>query len=95
MNIITTALEGVIIIEPKLFRDSRGFFMETYNQDRYKEAGIADIFVQDNLSYSVKGTLRGLHFQTKRPQAKLVQVVTGEIFDVAVDIRPGSSTFGK
>jgi dTDP-4-dehydrorhamnose 3,5-epimerase len=95
MNIITTALEGVIIIEPEIFRDSRGFFMETYNQDRYKEAGIVSIFVQDNLSYSVKGSLRGLHFQVKRPQAKFVQVVTGEIFDVAVDIRPGSSTFGK
>ncbi len=95
MNIITTQLEDVVIIEPEVFRDSRGFFMETYNQDRYKEAGIAGIFVQDNLSYSVKGTLRGLHFQVKRPQAKLVQVVTGEIFDVAVDIRQGSSTFGK
>ena len=95
MNIITTQLEDVVIIEPEIFRDSRGFFMETYNQDRYEEAGIAGIFVQDNLSYSVKGTLRGLHFQVKRPQAKLVQVVTGEIFDVAVDIRQGSSTFGK
>ncbi len=95
MNIITTALEGVIIIEPEIFRDSRGFFMETYNQDRYKEAGIVSIFVQDNLSYSVKGSLRGLHFQVKRPQAKFVQVVTGEIFDVVVDIRPGSPTFGK
>ena len=95
MNIIKTALDGVIIIEPEIFRDSRGFFMETYNQDRYKEAGIAGIFVQDNLSYLVKGALRGLHFQIKRPQGKLVQVVTGEIFDVAVDIRQGSSTFGK
>lgn len=95
MNIITTQLEGVIIIEPEVVRDNRGFFMETYSLDRYKEAGIAGNFVQDNLSYSLKGTLRGLHFQIKRPQAKLVQVVTGEIFDVAVDIRPGSSTFGK
>ncbi|MBC8199016.1 MAG: dTDP-4-dehydrorhamnose 3,5-epimerase [Desulfobacterales bacterium] len=95
MNIINTALEGVIIIKPEIFTDNRGFFMETYSRDRYKEAGIAGNFVQDNLSYSMKGTLRGLHFQTKRPQAKLVQVVTGEIFDVAVDIRPGSSTFGK
>ncbi len=95
MNIIATDLDGVIIIEPDIFADSRGFFMETYNQDRYKEAGIAGSFVQDNLSCSVKGVLRGLHFQVKRPQAKLVQVVTGEIFDVAVDIRPGSSTFGK
>ena len=95
MNIITTQLDGVIIIEPEVFRDNRGFFMETYSRDRYKEAGVVCDFVQDNLSYSMKGTLRGLHFQIKRPQAKLVQVVTGEIFDVAVDIRPGSSTFGK
>lgn len=94
MNIIKTDLEGVIIVEPKVFIDSRGFFMETYNQDRYKKS-INCVFVQDNLSYSVKGTLRGLHFQIKRPQAKLVQVVTGKIFDVAVDIRLGSSTFGK
>ena len=95
MNIITTALDGVIIIEPEVFRDNRGFFMETYSRAKYKEAGVVCDFVQDNLSYSMKGTLRGLHFQIKRPQAKLVQVVTGEIFDVAVDIRPGSSTFGK
>ena len=95
MNIITTQLDGVIIIEPEVFRDNRGFFMETYSRDRYKEAGVVCDFVQDNLSYSMKGTLRGLHFQAKRPQAKFVQVITGEIFDVAVDIRPGSSTFGK
>ena len=94
MNIIKTTLEDVVIIEPEVFTDNRGFFMEIYNQDRYKKS-INRIFVQDNLSYSVKGTLRGLHFQIKRPQAKLVQVITGEIFDVAVDIRPGSSTFGK
>ncbi len=95
MKIIKTLLEGVFIIEPKVFRDSRGFFMETYNQNRYRESGIHRIFVQDNLSCSVKGTLRGLHFQVKHPQAKLVQVITGEIFDVAVDIRPDSPTFGK
>jgi len=95
MNIIKTVLEDVVIIEPEVFRDNRGFFMETYSRDRYKEAGVVCDFVQDNLSYSVKGTLRGLHFQIKRPQAKLVQVVTGEIFDVAVDTRTGSSTFGK
>ena len=95
MNIITTALDGVIIIEPEVFRDNRGFFMETYSRAKYKEAGVVCDFVQDNLSYSMKGTLRGLHFQVKRPQAKFVQVITGEIFDVAVDIRPGSSTFGK
>jgi len=89
MNIITTQLEDVVIIEPEIFTDNRGFFMEIYNQDRYKKS-INRTFVQDNLSYSMKDTLRGLHFQIKRPQAKLVQVVTGEIFDVAVDIRPGS-----
>lgn len=95
MNIITTSMEGVLIIEPKVFTDNRGFFMETYNRNRYIKAGINTLFVQDNLSYSVLGTVRGLHYQIRRPQAKLIQVVTGEIFDVAVDIRPGSGTFGK
>lgn len=95
MNLITTSIPGVLIIEPKVFRDSRGFFMETYHQKRYRESEINRDFVQDNLSFSVKGTLRGLHFQVKRPQAKLVQVIAGEIFDAAVDIRPGSRTFGK
>lgn len=95
MNIITTSLEGVLIIEPMVFEDNRGFFMETYNQNNYQKSGINRLFVQDNLSYSVRGTLRGLHFQIKHPQAKLVQVIKGEIFDVAVDIRKGSPTFGK
>ncbi len=95
MNIINTNIEGVLIIEPKVFKDSCGFFMETYNQNRYKQAGVDTVFVQDNLSYSVQGTIRGLHFQTRHPQAKLVQVITGEIYDVAVDIRPDSDTFGK
>ena len=95
MNIITTSLEGVLIIEPRVFKDNRGFFLETYNQNKYQKSGIKRLFVQDNLSYSVRGTLRGLHFQIKHPQAKLVQVINGEIFDVAVDIRKGSSTFGK
>jgi len=95
MNIIKTSLEGVLIIEPKVFKDSRGFFMETYHEERYRQFGIDRIFVQDNLSYSVQGTLRGLHFQKKHPQAKLVQVITGEIFDVAVDIRQDSPTFAK
>ncbi len=95
MNIITTQLEGVVIIEPEVFRDNRGFFAETYNQKRYEKYGINCIFVQDNLSYSQQNTLRGLHFQIKHPQAKLVQVISGEIFDVAVDIRPDSTTFGK
>ena len=95
MNIITTSLEGVLIIEPRVFKDNRGFFLETYNQNKYQKSGINRRFVQDNLSYSVSGTLRGLHFQIRHPQAKLVQVITGEIFDVAVDIRKDSPTFGK
>ena len=95
MNIITTSIEGVLIIEPRVFKDNRGFFMETYNQDKYQKSGINRHFVQDNLSYSGCGTLRGLHFQSRHPQAKLVQVITGEIFDVAVDIRKDSPTFGK
>jgi dTDP-4-dehydrorhamnose 3,5-epimerase len=95
MNIIPTSIEGLLIIEPKLFKDKRGFFMETYNQRKYEAAGITDTFVQDNLSYSLKNTLRGLHFQIQCSQAKLVQAVSGEIFDVAVDLRPGSATFGK
>ena len=95
MNIITTSIEGILIIEPQIFEDQRGFFLETYNQSRYINAGVNTIFVQDNLSYSLKGTVRGLHFQIENPQAKLVHVITGEIFDVAVDIRPGSATFGQ
>ncbi len=95
MNIVNTPIKGVLIVEPKIFKDNRGFFMETYNQNIYQGLGINRIFVQDNLSYSVQDTLRGLHFQIKHPQAKLVQVVSGEIFDVVVDIRPGSSTFGQ
>jgi dTDP-4-dehydrorhamnose 3,5-epimerase len=95
MNIIATSIEGILIIEPQTFEDQRGFFMETYNQSRYVKAGVNEIFVQDNLSYSLKGTVRGLHFQIENPQAKLVYVITGEIFDVAVDIRPGSATFGQ
>ena len=95
MNVVPTALKEVLIIEPDVYGDKRGFFMETYHLERYQKAGISQTFIQDNLSFSVKGTLRGLHFQINRPQAKLVQVVSGEIFDVAVDIRKGSSTFGK
>ncbi len=95
MKIITTSIKGILIIEPLIFEDKRGYFMETYNQNRYNEFGIDKTFVQDNLSYSLKNTLRGLHFQIKHPQAKLIQVVSGEIFDVAVDLRPGSASFGK
>ena len=95
MEIILTPLEGLKIIKPNVFKDPRGFFMETYRQDNYQDAGTNCIFVQDNLSFSQKDTLRGLHFQMHHPQAKLVQAITGEIFDVAVDIRRNSPTFGK
>src|SRR3989338_2589456 len=95
MQIINTALPGVLIIEPKVFGDQRGFFMETWNQANYAAAGIPDTFVQDNLSLSKKGTLRGLHFQNPNAQGKLVYVLQGEVFDVAVDIRHGSPTFGQ
>lgn len=95
MKLIPTDIPDVILVEPRIFRDSRGFFTETYQQSRYRSGGILPVFVQDNLSYSTRGTLRGLHFQIKHPQDKLVQVIKGKIFDVAVDIRPGSETFGK
>ena len=95
MNVIPTSLEGLLIIEPDVFGDTRGYFLETYHQGRYQSAGLDTTFVQDNLSFSKKGTLRGLHFQITHPQAKLVQAITGKIFDVAVDIRPESPTFGK
>ena len=95
MNVIPTALPGVCIIEPRVFRDARGFFVETYHARRYHEAGIDVTFVQDNHSRSIRGTLRGLHWQAERPQGKLVRVLLGEVFDVAVDIRLDSPTFGK
>lgn len=95
MKIQKTDIEGVLVIEPAVFSDERGYFMETYHQKRYLEMGISSVFLQDNLSYSVRGTLRGLHYQYPNAQAKLVQVVRGEIYDVAVDIRPESTTFGK
>lgn len=95
MNIIPTDLEGVIILEPKVFGDHRGFFLESYQKERYAKAGIDVDFVQDNISFSVRNTLRGLHYQLPRSQAKLVQALEGEIFDVAVDIRQGSHTFGR
>ena len=90
-----TSLEGVLIIEPAVFEDKRGYFMETYNRQRYEASGIRSDFVQDNMSSSVRGTLRGLHYQVPHAQAKLVQVLQGAIFDVAVDIRYGSSRFGQ
>lgn len=96
MNVISTSLPGVVIIEPKVFGDDRGFFLETFQAERYRDtAGIALDFVQDNHSRSTRGVLRGLHFQKAKPQGKLVRVVTGEVYDVAVDIDPGSSTYGQ
>ena len=95
MHIVTTSLDGLLIIEPLVFEDERGYFLETHHHRRFQTAGIDCTFVQDNLSFSRKGILRGLHFQKTQPQAKLVQAVTGRIFDVAVDLRPGSATFGK
>ena len=95
MKLIETGIPGLVVIEPAVYGDDRGFFMETYHRERYIGNGIPSEFVQDNFSYSVKGTLRGLHFQLPNAQAKLVQVLKGEIFDVAVDIRRGSPTFGK
>ncbi len=96
MNIIKTDIEGLLIIEPDVFSDERGFFLESYNAARYAEAGIPEIFVQDNLSQSKRGVLRGLHYQAPPfAQGKLVQVVRGKVLDVTVDIRFGSPTFGK
>lgn len=92
---IATPVEGLYIIEPTVFGDSRGYFMETYNYREFSEAGLDMVFVQDNQSKSKKGVLRGLHFQKNNPQGKLVRVLRGEVFDVAVDLRPKSSTFGK
>lgn len=95
MNIIETAINGVLIIEPRVFGDERGFFMETWNEAAFQDAGIDTAFVQDNHSRSQKGVLRGLHFQNPGPQGKLVRVTNGAVFDVAVDLRESSSTFGK
>lgn len=88
-------IDGLYIIEPKVHGDSRGYFMETYNQNDMCEAGLNMVFVQDNQSMSVKGVLRGLHYQINYPQGKLVRVVKGRVFDVAVDLRPGSETYGQ
>jgi len=95
MRFIPTDLPGVIVVEPQVFGDDRGFFMETYHEAKFREGGIAEPFVQDNHSRSVKGVLRGLHYQLPNPQGKLVRVVQGSVFDVAVDIRRGSPTFGR
>ena len=95
MRFIEAGLPGVIVIEPDVFEDSRGYFLETYHAKKYADAGISGPFVQDNFSRSIRGTLRGLHYQRSRAQGKLVSVPDGVVFDVAVDIRPGSPTFGQ
>ena len=95
MNVLPTELPGVLIIEPRVFRDDRGWFTESWNADRYQDFGIAASFVQDNVSFSRRRVLRGLHYQWPDPQGKLIQSLQGEIFDVAVDIRVGSPNFGR
>lgn len=95
MRVISTALPGVVVIEPDIHADGRGFFLETYHAERYHEHGIDGPFVQDNHSRSIAGALRGLHLQIRRPQGKLIHVIEGEIFDVAVDVRRGSPAFGR
>lgn len=95
MTVRETTLPGVLVVEPRVFGDARGFFLERYHAERYAEAGISAAFVQDNHSRSSRGTLRGLHFQRRHPQGKLVEAVRGRIWDVAVDLRPGSPTFGQ
>jgi len=95
MRVQPTAIPGLVVIEPEVFEDDRGFFMETYQKDDFRKAGLDREFVQDNHSKSRRGTLRGLHYQIRRPQGKLVRIVSGEVFDVAVDIRRESATFGQ
>lgn len=95
MIITPTPLDGLLVIEPKCYQDARGFFLETYQSKRYQEAGILDVFVQDNHSRSQKNVLRGLHFNKKKPQAQIVSVIRGRVFDVVVDIRRSSPTFGQ
>lgn len=95
MNVQSCEIPGLLIVEPKVFGDARGFFLETWNRRAYGQAGLDVDFVQDNLSRSRRGTLRGLHFQNPAPQGKLLQVLEGEVFDVAVDIRRNSPTFGR
>jgi dTDP-4-dehydrorhamnose 3,5-epimerase len=95
MNVTETGLAGLKVIAPRYFRDERGYFLESFCKPRYRDAGIADDFVQENHSRSNKGILRGLHFQVRRPQAQLVTVMRGTVFDVAVDLRPGSKTFAQ
>lgn len=94
-NFIKCDIEGLYVIETKVFGDERGYFMETYHYEEFKAAGLDMVFVQDNQSMSTKGVLRGLHFQKKHSQGKLVRVTSGSVYDVAVDLRPGSKTYGK
>ncbi|MGA1874476.1 MAG: dTDP-4-dehydrorhamnose 3,5-epimerase [bacterium] len=95
VKIFSSDLKDVLIVEPRIFEDERGFFMESYHRKKYQEAGLDRVFVQDNLSHSVQNVIRGLHYQLHHPQAKLIQVLRGVIFDVAVDIRQGSPAFGQ
>jgi dTDP-4-dehydrorhamnose 3,5-epimerase len=95
MRFVETRIPGVIVIEPDVYKDARGFFLETFHAAKYTAAGIPDVFVQDNHSSSGRGTLRGLHMQVRNPQGKLVRVTEGEIWDVAVDVRPSSPTLGQ
>jgi len=95
LNVIATPLSGLLVLEPKTFGDARGFFLESYNEKTWAEAGITGRFVQDNHSLSARGVLRGLHYQLCHPQGKLIRVAAGEIFDVALDLRRSSPTFGK
>lgn len=95
MKVIKYPLQDAILIEPSVFGDERGFFKETWHRQRYRDIGIPEEFVQDNISFSEKGVLRGIHFQNPQPQGKLIQVLQGAVFDVAVDIRFGSPTFGR
>ena len=92
---IDTGIQGLTIVEPTVFGDERGYFMETYNSAEFASAGLPSSYLQDNQSMSRKGVLRGLHFQNKNPQGKLVRVVSGEVYDIAVDLRQGSATFGR
>jgi dTDP-4-dehydrorhamnose 3,5-epimerase len=95
MKTIATSLAGVLLLEPRVFRDERGFFLESYNQRTFADLGISEMFVQDNHSLSEKNVIRGLHYQIRQPQGKLVRAITGEILDVALDLRRSSATFGK
>lgn len=95
INVTANEIEGLYVIEPTVFEDERGYFFESYNQKDFHDAGLNMTFVQDNQSMSKKGVLRGLHFQKEFPQGKLIRVIKGAVFDVAVDIRPGSPTYGK